>query len=217
MMGITADLEHIAFGSILGEDRKIMKTRSGENVGLAEVLTEAVDRARAMVNARADSIPPEERDPIARTIGIGAVKYAELSQHRMTDYVFSWEKLLSLDGNTAPYLQNAYVRIQSIFRRAGEEPPPDTIAADSPAERALGLKILQFAETVPLVLDDFRPNLLANYLYELANAFHSFYEACPVLKAEPAQRASRLALCKLTATTLSTGLSLLGVGCPDRM
>lgn len=217
MMGITADLKHIAFGSILGEDRKIMKTRSGENVGLAEVLTEAVDRARAMVESRADSIPPEARDLIARTIGIGAVKYAELSQHRMTDYVFSWDKLLSLDGNTAPYLQNAYVRIQSIFRRAGEDPQPDALSLDSPAERTLGLKILQFAEVVPVVLDDFRPNLLSNYLYELANAFHSFYEACPVLKAEPAQRTHRLALCKLTATTLSTGLSLLGVGCPDRM
>ena len=217
-MGIPSSLAHIAFGSILGEDRKIMKTRSGENVGLADVLTEAVDRARRMLEARPEKLPAEEVEEIARTIGLGAVKYAELSQHRLSDYVFSWDKLLALDGNTAPYLQNAYVRIRSIFRRAGEGADLTVpITLDEPAERALAIKILQYAETVPVVLEDFRPNLLANFLYELANTYHSFYEACPVLKAAPALRASRLALSELTARTLAHGLSLLGIHCPDRM
>ena len=218
MMGIQGDLRHIAFGSILGEDRKIMKTRSGENVGLAEVLHEAIERARKILAARTEALPPEEAESTARLIGLGAVKYAELSQNRLTDYVFSWDKLLAFEGNTAPYLQNAYVRIRSIFRKAGETPDPATpILITAPAERALALKILQYAETLPVVLDDFRPNILANYLYELANTYHSFYEACPVLKAEPALRASRLVLSDLAAHTLSLGLALLGIACPERM
>jgi len=218
MMGIGGDLRHIAFGSILGEDRKIMKTRSGENVGLAEVLHEAIERARKILAARTEALPPEEAESTARLIGLGAVKYAELSQSRLTDYVFSWDKLLAFEGNTAPYLQNAYVRIRSIFRKAGETPDPATpILITAPAERALALKILQYAETLPVVLDDFRPNILANYLYELANTYHSFYEACPVLKAEPALRASRLILSDLAASTLSHGLALLGIACPERM
>ena len=218
MMGIHGDLRHIAFGSILGEDRKIMKTRSGENVGLAEVLHEAIERARKILAARTEALPPEEAESTARLIGLGAVKYAELSQNRLTDYVFSWDKLLAFEGNTAPYLQNAYVRIRSIFRKAGETPDPATpILITAPAERALALKILQYAETLPVVLDDYRPNILANYLYELANTYHSFYEACPVLKAEPAIRASRLILSDLAARTLSHGLALLGIACPERM
>ena len=218
MMGIGGDLRHIAFGSILGEDRKIMKTRSGENVGLAEVLHEAIERARKILAARTEALPPEEAESTARLIGLGAVKYAELSQNRLTDYVFSWDKLLAFEGNTAPYLQNAYVRIRSIFRKAGETPDPATpILITAPAERALALKILQYAETLPVVLDDFRPNILANYLYELANTYHSFYEACPVLKADPALRASRLILSDLAASTLSHGLALLGIACPERM
>jgi arginyl-tRNA synthetase len=218
IMGIHGDLRHIAFGSILGEDRKIMKTRSGENVGLAEVLHEAIERARKILAARTEALPPEEAESTARLIGLGAVKYAELSQNRLTDYVFSWDKLLAFEGNTAPYLQNAYVRIRSIFRKAGETPDPATpILITAPAERALALKILQYAETLPVVLDDYRPNILANYLYELANTYHSFYEACPVLKAEPALRASRLILSDLAARTLSHGLALLGIACPERM
>jgi arginyl-tRNA synthetase len=218
MMGIDCELKHIGFGSILGEDRKIMKTRSGENVGLAEVLHEAIERARRIIAARADQLPPDEAESTARLIGLGAVKYAELSQNRLTDYVFSWEKLLAFEGNTAPYLQNAYVRIRSIFRRA-EEPanPTAPIFLNEPAERALGLKLLQYAETVPLVLEEFRPNILANYLYELANTYHSFYEACPVIKADAANRASRLLLSDITARTLAHGLGLLGIGCPERM
>ena len=217
-MGVTADLRHIVFGSILGEDRKIMRTRSGENVGLAEVLREAIERARVLVTEKNPDLPAEEREEIARIIGLGAVKYAELSQNRLTDYVFSWDKMLSFQGNTAPYLQNAYVRIRSIFRKLeggfdGKAP----VQIESPAERALAVKLLQFAETVPLVLEDFRPNLLANYLYELADTFHGFYEACPVLKSEGATRASRLVLCDITARTLSKGLGLLGIRCPEKM
>ena len=218
MLGVKADLAHIAFGSILGEDRKIMKTRSGENVGLTEVLHEAADRARKMIASRPEGFSADEAESIAQMIGLGALKYAELSQNRHTDYVFSWDKLLAMDGNTAPYLQNAYVRIRSIFRRGGIEADPlAAILISEPAERILAIKLLQYAETVPVVLDDFRPNLLANYLYELANTYHSFYEACPVLKAEPALRASRLLLSEITARTLSHGLSLLGIRCPEKM
>ena len=218
MMGIHGDLRHIAFGSILGEDRKIMKTRSGENVGLSEVLHEAIERARKILAARTEALPPEEAESTALLIGLGAVKYAELSQNRLTDYVFSWDKLLAFEGNTAPYLQNAYVRICSIFRKAGEPADPAAkIQITDSAERSLAIKLLQYAETVPVVLEDFRPNILANYLYELANTYHSFYEACPVLKAEPALRASRLVLSDLTARTLSHGLGLLGIRCPERM
>ena len=163
-------------------------------------------------------MPSDEAESTALLIGLGAVKYAELSQNRLTDYVFSWDKLLAFEGNTAPYLQNAYVRIHSIFRRA-EEPanPAAPIFLNEPAERALGLKLLQYAETVPIVLEEFRPNILANYLYELANTYHSFYEACPVIKADAANRASRLLLSDITARTLAHGLGLLGIGCPERM
>jgi arginyl-tRNA synthetase len=195
-----------------------MKTRSGENVGLAEVLHEAVERARKMIATRQEAFSEEDVESVSQIIGIGAVKYAELSQNRHTDYVFSWDKLLAMEGNTAPYLQNAYVRIRSIFRRGGIEADPQaTVLISEPAERVLAVKLLQYAETVPVVLDDFRPNLLANYLYELANTFHSFYEACPVLKAEPAVRASRLLLGDITARTLAHGLSLLGIRCPEKM
>ncbi len=220
-MGIDVEARHVPFGSILGEDRKIMRTRSGENVQLADVLTESIDRARTIVAEKNPDFPADEVDSIARTVGLGAVKYAELSQNRLTDYVFAWDKMLSFQGNTAPYLQNAYVRIQSIFRKAGAPPTefqsPITIRLDDDSERALALKLIQFAETLPLVLADFRPNLLANYLYELATTFHSFYEACPVLKSESPARESRLALCATTARTLRTGLDLLGIRVPEKM
>jgi len=146
------------------------------------------------------------------------VKYADLSQYRMTDYVFSWDKMLALQGNTAPYLQNAYVRIQSIFRKANENVPKiDKFALKGTAEINLAKKLCQFAEIVPQVLNDFRPNVLANYVFELANSFHGFYEACPVLKSDEPARSSRLALCDLTGRVLQRGLDLLGIKVPDRM
>jgi arginyl-tRNA synthetase len=216
--GYTADFRHVTFGSILGENRKLMKTRSGENVPLRDLLDEAVQRARKIIEEKNPDLGEAEKVDIAQKVGIGAVKYYDLSQYRMTDYIFSWDRMLSFQGNTAPYLQNAYVRIRSIFRKAGEEfVAPENITLTAPEERNLGLKLSQFAEAVPAVLNDFRPNLLANYLYELANAFHAFYEACPVLKAEEPARSSRLAVSELTARVLAKGLELLGIKVPQKM
>jgi arginyl-tRNA synthetase len=218
-MGVTADLQHVAFGSILGEDRKIMRTRAGETIGLAELLEEAIGRARVIVAEKNPSLESRTAEKIASAIGLGAIKYAELSQHRMTDYVFSWNKLLSFQGNTAPYLQNAYVRIRAIFRKLERDfHAPEVLTVDAAEERALAVKFLQFGEVVPLVLEDFRPNLLANYLYDLAIAFHAFYETCPVLKAgDPEVRDSRLVLCDVAGRILATGLGLMGIDCPERM
>ena len=236
--GYRADLRHITFGSILGEDRKLMKTRSGENVPLRGLLEEACKRARKIIDEKNPDLSEAEKIDVAQKIGIGAVKYADLSQYRMTDYVFSWEKMLSLQGNTAPYLQNAYVRIRSIFRKAGESPvatplrrvkqqatyeetvyrPAATeLVLTDPAEINLAKRLCQFAEIVPQVLNDFRPNILANYLFEVANSFHTFYEACPVLKSDEPARSSRLALCDLTAQVLCRGLDLLGIKVPEKM
>ena len=174
--GYKAEFRHIPFGSILGEDRKLMKTRSGENVSLRGVLDEAVARARKIIEQKNSELSEEEKSDVAKIIGIGAVKYADLSQYRMTDYVFSWDRMLALQGNTAPYLQNAYVRIRSIFRKAGESLPVDSkIILSEASELQLAKRLTQFAEIVPAVLNDFRPNVLANYLFELANSFHSFY------------------------------------------
>ena len=216
--GYTVDLRHITFGSVLGEDRKLMKTRSGENVPLRELLEEACKRARKIIDEKNPDLDEDEKNDIAAKIGIGAVKYADLSQYRTTDYIFSWDKMLSLHGNTAPYLQNAYVRIRSIFRKAGNPPLKigKLIFADA-AEINLAKRLCQFAEIVPQVLNGFRPNILANYLFELANSFHTFYEACPVLKSEEPARSSRLALCDLTARVLQRGLDLLGIKVPERM
>src|SRR5438105_3504362 len=234
----TADLRHITFGSILGEDRRLMKTRSGENVPLRDLVQEACNRARKIIEEKNPDLSEDEKVDIAQKIGIGAVKYADLSQYRMTDYVFSWDKMLSLQGNTAPYLQNAYVRIRSIFRKAGESavatplwgvsadtrhaetghrPVATALALAASAEINLAKRLCQFAEVVSQVLNDFRPNILANYLFEVANSFHTFYEACPVLKSEEPARSSRLALCDLTARVLQRGLDLLGIKVPERM
>ena len=217
-MGIGVGLKFIPFGSILGEDRKLMKTRSGENVSLKSLLTEAEERAFTLVEQKNPELPEDEKREVARAIGIGAVKYADLSQARMTDYVFSWDRMLSFQGNTAPYLQNAYVRVRSIFRKLDVPwQPPASLTLADPAEITLAKKLVQFGETVPSVLDDFRPNILANYLFELANTFHTFYEACPVLKAEEPARSTRLALCDLTARVLQKGLELMGIQAPERM
>jgi arginyl-tRNA synthetase len=217
-------LAHVWFGSILGEDGRPFKTRSGDTVRLADLLDEAQERALALVTEKNRELPEAERREIARQVGIGAVKYADLLPNRQSDYTFSWAKMLSFQGNTAPYLQYSHVRICSIFRKAGAgstaahaEAGAAAIEAIEPAERVLALKLCQFGEVVPQILEDFRPNLLANYLYELAAAFHSFFEACPVLKSEGATRASRLAMCDLTARILSRGLHLLGIEAPERM
>lgn len=215
--GQTVAMQHVAFGSILGQDGKMFKTRSGESVGLIEVLDEACERARAVVEER-EGLTNDEKDQIATIIGIGAVKYAELSQHRMTDYKFSWDKMLALQGNTAPYLINAYVRTRSIFRKLEDNVElTQELVISEPAERALAMKLAQFAEASHDVLADHRPNLLASYLYELADTYHSFYEACPVLRAEGAVRNTRLTLCQTTSKVLKTGLGLLGIRTTERM
>lgn len=216
--GITADLRHIGFGSILGEDRRPFKTRSGDTVSLQDVLDEAIERARRVIMEKNPDLPEEEREQVARTVGIGAVKFAELSQNRLTDYVFSWDKLLALQGDTAPYLQNSYVRVRSIFRKVEESPDFSApLALEADAEIHLARMLSRYAEVVPFVLDDHRPNILASYLFDLARAFHSFYEACPVLKSEGVTRSSRLSLCEATSRVLKHGLGLLGIAVPDRM
>jgi arginyl-tRNA synthetase len=212
------ELEHIAFGSILGEDRKLMRTRSGESVPLRDLLREAVSRAETIVTEKNPQLDQNERAAIGRIVGLGAVKYAELSQHRMSDYVFSWDKLLSLHGNTAPYLQNAYVRSRAIFRKL--EVPfemPASIELRDDLEIVLAKKILHFPDVVPAILDGFKPNVLANYLYELAAQFHGFYELCPVLSAERGRREARLLLCEVFARLLRSGLELLGIQVPEKM
>ena len=216
--GHQADFRHIPFGNVLGEDRKLMKTRFGENVPLRQLLEEACTRARKIIEEKNPGLSEQEKIDISRVIGIGAVKYADLVQYRMTDYIFSWDKMLALQGNTAPYLQNAYVRIRSIFRKAGENAPKiDNFTFKEPAEINLAKRLCQFAEIVPQVSNDFRPNVLANYLFELANSFHAFYEACPVLKSAEPLRSSRLALCDLTGRVLQRGLDLLGIKVPEKM
>ena len=216
--GHQADFRHIPFGNVLGEDRKLMKTRSGENVPLRQLLEEACARARKIIEEKNPNLADAEKIDIARTIGIGAVKYADLSQYRMTDYVFSWDKMLALQGNTAPYLQNAYVRVRSIFRKAGEAAAKiEKFVLHEAAEITLAKRLCQFAEIVPQVLNDFRPNILANYLFELANNFHAFYEGCPVLRSDEPVRSSRLALCDLTGRVLQRGLDLLGIKVPEKM
>ncbi len=218
LMGHDADLQFIPFGSILGKDRKMLRTRSGETVQLADVLVEAVARARVIVDEKNPDFPDEEKEEIAKAIGIGAVKYAELSQFRMTDYIFDWDTMLSLKGNTAPYLINAYVRTRAIFRKMGATfEGADSIRLTEEAECHLALKLAQYAETISMVLVDFRPNALASYIYELANAYHRFWEACPVLKSDGEVRETRLALCELTGRVLGHALGLLGIRKVEKM
>ena len=214
-------LAHVWFGSILGEDGKPFKTRSGETVKLADLLNEAEERAFAVVSEKNPDLPEPERREIARVVGIGAVKYADLLPNRQSDYVFSWDKMLALQGNTAPYLQYAYTRIRSIFRKgseAGTEATPGaSIHLGASHEIALAKHLLRFGLVLEAVAEDYRPNFLCNYLYELAGLFAGFYENCPVLKAEPAERASRLALADLTGGVLKQGLELLGIETLEQM
>jgi len=214
-------LEYVPFGSVLGEDRKMFKTRSGETIRLVDLLEEAEQRATAVVQSKNENLTEDEAKQIGHVVGIGALKYADLSSDRIKDYVFSWERMLALEGNTAPYLINAYVRIASIFRKAEMEMDAftGTIVVEDPDERMLVLKLMQFGAVVESVSKSLEPHPLCNYVYDLAKSFHKFYEHCPVLRSDvaPEIRESRLSLCKLAALTLRQGLGLLGIEVVDRM
>ena len=216
--GVDCALEHLSYGTMMGKDGKPFKTRSGDTIKLIDLCEESVERAFALVSAKNPELGEIERKHIADVVGIAAVKYADLSKNRNSDYIFDWDSMLSFDGNTAPYLLYAYARIRSIFRRAALD--PDTsypVAVTAPEEQALALKLLQFSETVELLAADCLPNQLCLYLYDLAGTFMKFYEACPVLKAEGNERATRLGLCHLTARTLKQGLNLLGITTLEQM
>ncbi|MDQ3574333.1 MAG: arginine--tRNA ligase [Actinomycetota bacterium] len=217
----TARAEHVAFGSVLGPDGKMFKTRRGETVKLGALLDEAVERAASVVLEKSPDLDHRHRAEVARAVGIGAVKYADLANDRVKDYVFDWDRMLAMDGNTAPYLQYAHARVRSIFRRSGEEvPEPDgtAIAVAEPAERALALDLLSLGDVVQTTAHSLQPHRLCTYLFGLATTFTTFYEHCPVLRADTTeQRRSRLALCDLTARVLASGLALLGIDAPERM
>jgi arginyl-tRNA synthetase len=211
--------EHAPFGSILGPDGKMLRTRSGDPIKLVDLLDEAEERAAKVVEDRGE-LSPGARAGVAHIVAVGALKYFDLSSQRERDYVFDWDRMLSFDGNTGPYIQYAVTRIRSIFRRAGisiEEAAGGSIVIAEPAERALALKLLGLGEAVETVAAALEPHRLTTYLFELAAAFTDFYEACPVLQADEAVRASRLALCALTARALTLGLDLLGIRVPERM
>ena len=222
------ELEHVSFGTVLGEDGRPYKTRSGKAVGLIGLLDEAVDRAYAVVAANDDSRPEPllseaDRKNVAERIGIGAIKYADLAHNRTSDYVFSYDKMLAMTGNTAAYMQYSYARVRSIFARGGVEAESlrdgsTKLLLVEPAERALGLAILRFSEALGRVAEDYRPNHLTAYLFEVASRYSEFFEHCPVLKAETDElRSSRLLLCDLTARTIAKGLELLGIQVVERM
>lgn len=216
---IKTQLHHVSFGKILGEDRKPFKTREGSVPDLSSVLEEAVQRAKSVVDDKSNGLSEKEKEDVAERIGIGAIKYFELSQSRVSDYIFSWDKMLALQGNTAPYMINAYVRTRSIFRKIGDDAniSLSDLALSNDSERSIAIKLCQYSEVVPEVMTDYRPNLLATYLYELAQTFHSFYEQCPVLNSKEQTRNTRLALCEATSKVLKHGLELLGIYPPDKM
>jgi len=216
------ELTHVDFGTVLGENGRPLKTRTGENVKLKELLSEAVERAYALVTAKSPEFSEAERREIAVVVGVASVQYADLAQNRSSDYVFAWDKMISLEGNTAAYLLYAVARIHSIFRKSGAA--PDSAGAQSaaspvetPAEIALSRKLVQFADTIRLATDSLRPHYLCLYLYELAGAFSGFYTDDRVLVDDPAIRARRLFLCSRTALVLETGLNLLGLKTLSRM
>jgi arginyl-tRNA synthetase len=213
-------LEYAPFGTMLGEDGKPFKTRSGETVKLKDLLEEAERRALEVVLEKNPDFPESQRSRIAHSVGIGAVKYADLSKDRNSDYIFSWDKMLAFDGNTAPYMQYAHARIASIFRKAagtGTIAPNIVPQLESPFEQALAKHLLRFQEVVGLVSRELKPHHLCAYLYDLAGKFSSFYENCEVLKSEEPTRSSRLLLIDITRRTLATGLELLGIEHPDQM
>jgi arginyl-tRNA synthetase len=223
------ELVHVTFGSVLGEDDKPLKTRSGESVKLKELLKEAVERARTVVDQKNPDLTDEEKDVISKAVGIGAVKYADYSNNRTSDYIFSFDKMLALDGNTAPYMQYAYARIKSIERKAQiKDVDIETELAglkklehldlSEPDELGLAKYLIRYTEVVRAAAADYKPNFLTAYLYELAQKFSTFYTNCPVLKAAPEKRPTRLLLCDLTAKTIQHGLSkLLGIKVVEQM
>jgi arginyl-tRNA synthetase len=211
-------LVHVGFGKILGEDGKPFKTRSGDTVKLGDLLDEAEERALKIVSEKNPKLADDQKKEIARVVGIGAVKYADLLPNRQSDYIFSWDKMLALQGNTAPYLQYAYARIKSIFRKAeAVSYQPSAISLSAPEELALAKHLLNFGLTLEAAAEEYRPNYLCNYLFELAGHFTRFYENCPVLKSEGAMRESRLVLCDLTAKVLKQGLNVLGIETLEQM
>ncbi|MET1219601.1 MAG: arginine--tRNA ligase [Glaciecola sp.] len=212
--------QHCPFGMMLGKDGKPFKTRTGGTVKLIDLLDEAVERAARLLAQRDNDFSPDELTMMAEKIGIGAVKYADLSKARTTDYVFDWDSMLSFEGNTAPYLQYAYTRIQSIFNKAGDSVDASAaISIQVDAEKALATKLLQYQEAIEIVVSEATPHVLCTYLYELASLFMKFYEACPILKDDvaPDAKQSRLQLCRLTQSTLRHGLGLLGIETLDKM
>ncbi|MCG8414106.1 MAG: arginine--tRNA ligase [Pseudomonadales bacterium] len=211
-------LEHIAYGTIMGSDGRPFKTRSGDSVKLEDLLDEAVKRAHDLVSEKNPELTPEEKTRVAQSVGIGAVKYADLSKNRTSDYVFDWNTMLSFEGNTAPYMLYAYARIRSILRKATAVNTTMIAAVAETEERVLLVKNLQLPEVVAAIAKDCYPNQLCNYLYELAGVFMRFYEVCPILKAEDTSTVqSRLALAQLTAQTLQQGLDLLGIETLEKM
>ena len=212
--------DHCPFGTMMGEDGKPFKTRTGGTVKLAELLEEAVVRAKAVVQEKASDLTEDEIAEVACKVGIGAVKFADLSKNRTSDYIFSWDAMLSFEGATAPYLQYAYTRVRSILRRAGiADSFSAALVVEQEQEKQLAVKLLRFEEALQQVMKDAQPNLLCNYLYELASLYMAFYEACPILKdgVEPAKRDSRLMLSIFTSKLLKQGLDLLGIEVMERM
>jgi arginyl-tRNA synthetase len=216
-------LEHVAFGTILGADRRPFKTREGDVIGLESLLDESTAEALKVVTENSPELDPAEQQQVAAVVGLGAIKYADLSQNRISDYVFDWQKMMAKNGNTATYMQYAYARTRNVFRKGGiaaqtirDQRPP--IALSHPAERGIGVRLLRLPEVLEFAAEENKPNVLTDYLFDLANAFSTFYEECPVLKAESADRRdSRLALCDLTGRTLKFGLDLLGIDVVERM
>jgi len=217
------ELTHVTFGSVLGENGQPLKTRSGENVKLKELLDEAIERAKQIVKEKNPDLPTEEKDQIAKAVGVGAVKYADYSNNRTSDYIFSFNKMLAMEGQTGPYMQYAYARVKSIERKAGATIEKEIagikkLNLTEPAELDLAKQLIRYGEAIESAADDYRPNYLTSYLYELSQKFNAFYTNCPVLKAGPDKRPTRLLLCDLTAKTIKHGLSeLLGIEVVEQM
>jgi arginyl-tRNA synthetase len=217
--GLDVKMEHIAFGTINGKDGTPLKTREGDLPQLEDILSDAVAAAAKVLEEKSGHLPAEEKAALAEAIGIGSVKFTELSHHRASDYIFDLDKMVALQGDTAPYLQYSYVRVKSIFKKLEQLPDFNALAVEvtEPAEVQLIRMISRYGEVIPAVMDGYKPNTLASYLIELARSFHSFFEACPVLKSEGTVQETRLALCEATSRVLEHGLGLLGIQAPKRM